>query len=1150
MSQTRLQRVLIANRGEIAVRIARSARRRGMHTVAVLTAAEQNSLLAHCCDEHVLVATPGVQAYLDAKALAEQAVKYRCDCLHPGYGFLAESPTLAQACTDAGLHWIGPDADHLELLGDKSRARQLAQSLGVPVLPGTTACDLDQALDFARQHGPMMVKAVAGGGGRGMRKVLSADALPPVWRRCASEALAAFGDAALYAEKLLTQARHIEVQILGDGRHAIALGDRDCSIQRRQQKLVELAPSPFVPASLRQALHNAAIDMATSIGYRGLCTFEFLIDLDPAGQSLDPGQPGQSTAEQPPWYFLEANPRIQVEHTITEAVTGLDLVELQFQVAEGKSLQELGFSDTDRAGRLTSPRAQGWAAQWRIYAETTGQDLTPKVATGLLAHCQWPTGSGVRIDSHVQAGHQQSADFDSLIGKLIVLVPGSPYVRVNDAPNADAETSAGIGMADDGWDDQRAQLSALWRSSRQALLETSLQGLSTNLVLLQCIANAPELGQTPISTAWLESDPALLQAIQAALSKVDASHPTHANPATGQTLVTQPSKVAERAPAIEQALQQGAELLRAPMAAKVVSICTDCSAGVTEAVVLSAMKMEHVLELPAGTRQAQALVAAGDYVEEGQALLLCWRDEHALEAAAVGPTMDLNRIRPDLQGLLSRLALVDDAARPQAIAKRHAQGGRSARENVADLCDPESFIEYGALTYAAQRRRRSVDDLMANTPADGLITGIGTVNGAIAGPARGRCAVMAYDFTVLAGTQGWRNHQKTDRILHIAHEQRLPVVLFAEGGGGRPGDVDMPIVAGLHTPSFRLFAALKGKVPVVSIVHGRCFAGNAALAGCADLIIATRRSNLGMGGPAMIEGGGLGIFSPEQIGPAQALAKAGVISLLVDDEAAAVAASKRYLSYFQCPELDAAQMAPHDNRLLRHLIPENRVRAYDIHAVIQALADPGSVLELKPDYGLGIVTALVRIEGLALGLIANNPRHLGGAIDAPAADKAAAFMTLCNDHGLPMLSLCDTPGFMVGPDAETQAQVRHSCAMFTAAAALNVPRMAVVIRKGYGLGAQAMAFGSFEAPLFTISWPTGEFGGMGLEGAVKLGYRKELEAISDLAARQARFEQLVAMYYEAGSALNMAAHLELDAVIDPADTRAWIVRGLRSAQGR
>lgn len=562
--------------------------------------------------------------------------------------------------------------------------------------------------------------------------------------------------------------------------------------------------------------------------------------------------------------------------------------------------------------------------------------------------------------------------------------------------------------------------------------------------------------------------------------------------------------------------------------------------------------MEHEVRAASGGRLGEIFFAVGETVDAG-ALLATIEPASgpAVPAtAATGradPSTGPGGLRTDLQRVQQRHASTLDSQRPEAVAKRRALGLRMARENIADLCDEGSFLEYGALAVAAQRSRRSEEDLIANTPADGMVTGIGSINGALFGPEASRAVVMAYDATVLAGTQGMRNHQKTDRLLGIALQNKLPVVLFAEGGGGRPGDTDMPIVAGLHVGTFASFARLNGRVPVVGVAAGRCFAGNAALLGCCDVIIATRGSNIGMGGPAMVEGGGLGVFKPEQIGPAAVQHGNGVIDVLVDDEAQAVAAARHYLSFFQGTV--PAFTAP-DAQALRGVVPENRLRVYDTLAAITGIADSGSVLALRTGFGQGIHTALARIEGRPVGLLANNPQHLGGAIDADAADKAARFMQLCNAHGLPLISLVDTPGFMVGPEMEAQAQVRHVSRMFIAAAHLRVPFFSVVLRKGYGLGAMAMTAGGFHAPAFTVAWPTGEFGAMGLEGSVKLGYRKELEAQPEGAQREALYEQLVARQYENGSALNMATTLEIDAVIDPAQTREWLLRGLQSARQR
>ncbi len=507
---------------------------------------------------------------------------------------------------------------------------------------------------------------------------------------------------------------------------------------------------------------------------------------------------------------------------------------------------------------------------------------------------------------------------------------------------------------------------------------------------------------------------------------------------------------------------------------------------------------------------------------------------------------DAETSRPDLVEALRRRDLTRDESRADVVAARHAAGRRTARENLADLCDDSTFVEYGALAIAAQRGRRGVDDLVRRTPADGLIAGTARVNTSLVGADRAHCAVLSYDYTVLAGTQGVMGHRKKDRLFDVIARRRLPVVFFAEGGGGRPGDTDQAMVAGLDVMAFALWAGLSGHVPRIGIASGRCFAGNAALLGCCDLIIATPDASIGMGGPAMIEGGGLGVVDADQVGPFDVQVQNGVIDIAAGDEAEAVRLARQALSFFQGPI--AAWEAP-DQRSLRDVVPETRRRAYDVHRAIEIIADSGSALELRPKFARGMVTVLARIEGHPVGIVANNPMHLAGAITSDAADKAARFLQLCEAFALPVLFLCDTPGIMVGPEAEKTGLVRHASRLFLAGAALTVPFMTVVLRKGYGLGAQAMAGGSFRAPLMTVAWPTAEFGGMGLEGAVKLAYRKELDAIADADARQARFDAMVADAYERGTALSTATYFEVDDVVDPAETRALVAAVILDPEG-
>jgi acetyl-CoA carboxylase carboxyltransferase component len=584
----------------------------------------------------------------------------------------------------------------------------------------------------------------------------------------------------------------------------------------------------------------------------------------------------------------------------------------------------------------------------------------------------------------------------------------------------------------------------------------------------------------------------------------------------------------------------GTVQLRAPMQGTIVSVDVVVGQQVRagqQVMLIESMKMHHAIEADASGAIDTLLVAVGQTVAEGEAVAMLAPGEVTVVEVVATVDDDPDRIRPDLAETLARHRFGHDEARPDAVARRRAVGRRTARENVADLVDPGSFVEYGPVVIAAQRRRRPVQELVERTPADGMIGGVGTVNGHLFDGHATRVVAMSYDYTVLAGTQGTQNHRKKDRLFEVAEQLRLPVVFFTEGGGGRPGDTDQTGVSGLDCLAFLYFAELSGLVPLVGVNAGYCFAGNAAILGCCDVVIATADSNIGMGGPAMIEGGGLGVFAPTEIGPIDVQRANGVVDIVVGDEAEAVQVAKQYLGYFQG---SVSQWEVPDQRLLRHVIPEDRKRSYDVRAVIEGMFDTGSVLELRRDFGLGMVTALARVEGRPVGVIANNPNHLAGAIDSPGADKAARFMQLCDAFDIPIVTLVDTPGMMVGPEVERTALVRHCTRLFVTGANVTVPMVSIVLRKSYGLGAQAMMGGSTKRPLACVAWPTGEFGGMGLEGAVRLGYRHELEAIADPVEREATFQQMVDRMYEHGKAVNAASHFEIDDVIDPVDSRRWI----------
>jgi len=587
--------------------------------------------------------------------------------------------------------------------------------------------------------------------------------------------------------------------------------------------------------------------------------------------------------------------------------------------------------------------------------------------------------------------------------------------------------------------------------------------------------------------------------------------------------------------------------LGSPLQGTVLIVDVEVGDQITEGqrvVLLESMKMEHEVLAPSGGVVTRVFIQVGQMVEQAENLFSFEKKETAARNDITNQEIDLAYVRPDLAETIERHDIGKDHRRKNAVEKRHEKGQRTARENIADLIDNGNFLEYGPLVIAPQRKRRSIEDLILNTPADGMVGGLAEINSDLFEADQTQCVVISYDYSVLAGTQGGQNHRKKDRLFEIAKKWKLPVIFFTEGGGGRPGDTDGLQVAGLDCLAFGLWADLSGHVPLVGITSGFCFAGNAAILGCCDVIIATEGANIGMGGPAMIEGGGLGTYHPSEVGPVEIQKANGVVDIVVQDEREAVQVAKKYLSYFQG---ETSDWDVQDQRTLRHLVPENRLRAYDIRKVINVLFDTDSVLELRKDFGIGIITSLVRIEGKPIGVIANNPNHLGGAIDADAADKASRFMQLCDSYDLPIISLCDTPGFMVGPEAEKTALVRHVSRMFVNARSVSVPTGTIVLRKAYGLGAQAMASGGFKFPMFTISWPTGEFGGMGLEGAVKLGYKKELEAIDNPQEREAAYQKLVDRMYQVGKGLSMADHFEIDDVIDPQDSRQWITAALRAA---
>ncbi|KXS13174.1 ClpP/crotonase [Gonapodya prolifera JEL478] len=994
--------ILIANRGEIALRIASAASSLNLRTVSVFSPDDSTSLHTRKTDAAIVKAAKSVNAV----------------AVHPGYGFLSESAELERRCKEEGVIFVGPRPEVFEVFGDKAKARELAMKCCVPTVPGTQrATTLDEAAWFAKGvfgskefkqgvYGGIIVKALFGGGGRGMRIVTTPDALADAYARCKSEAKAAFGRDEVYVEALLAKARHIEVQII--------------------------APAPYLHPALSDALGKASVNMAMEVGYEGLGTWEFLV----VGGEREDGK----------WFFIEANPRVQVEHTATEEILDVDLVstQLHFALNPPTALRDtvLGFGRQEDV-----PRPAGWAVQLRVNMEKVemvqGTLLWVSTAGGVLASFEPPSGRGTRVDHTGYSGYRTNPNFDPLLAKVILSSPrsllsdvfrGCTTVRFLRAVLTDP---AVVEMGD--------------RSGKAV-------GIHTRLI-------DDELDRLCKKAGWDGSTTA-----------VAVSKPLFFSTTVARSVQGPP----------------GTDPVVAPMQSTIVSIDVKVGDMVKkgqQVAVLNAMKMEHVAFAEVAGIVRNRRTRSGSHPS-------------------------------DLAETIRRHYNTMDEGRPDAVARRRKLNKRTARENIADLCDPGSFMECGGLVIAAQKARRSMEELQ--TDAGGwngyvstsvswmiaIFSGIGHVNGKHFEETRSRVMVFAYDYTVLAGTQGVFNHKKKDRMFQLAWEYPLPVVFYCEGGGGRPGDIEsLSNSGGLDILTFRHFGRLSGLVPMIGITTGYCFPGNTALLGTCDVIIATEGSKIGMGGPAMIEGGGLGVFKPTEVGPVEVQNFNGYV--LVKDGTEATATAKKYLSYFQGP---LREWRCADQRLLRSDIPENRLRTS---------FDEGSILELRPQWAVGMVTAFARIEGRAVGLLANNCTHLGGAIDADGGDKAARFMQLCDAYDIPIVSLCGTHGFMVGPEIPLGS-------FFT-----------IVLRKGYGLGAQAMCGGSFHGPLFTGR-------GMGLEGAVRLAYRNELAAIKDPQERLAAENAALAQLYESGKSLRAAESLNIDNVIDPAVSRKWIMSGLKA----
>ena len=1052
-------KLLIANRGEIAIRVMRAAAELGITTVAVAPEDDAGSLHTGKGDEFVSLEGIGAAAYLDIQQLVEVAKQTECDAVHPGYGFLSENADFAEQCEAAGITYVGPTVESLRLFGDKARARAAAVEADVPIIRGIDhAVSVEEAQTFFDTLGPdgsMMIKAIGGGGGRGSRAVTQSSDVAPSFERCEAEALAAFGNGDLYVEEYISQARHVEVQILGDGRGAVAhLHERECSAQRRFQKLVEIAPAPGLDESVRGSILEAAVRFASHVNYRNAGTFEFLVNEQTSSGSFA---------------FIETNARLQVEHTVSEEVTGVDIVKAQLRLSQGSTLEELGLGE--------SIPCRGYAIQARVCMESVAADGTVRPSSGVLSAYEPPSGLGIRTDGFGYGGYETSLNFDSLLAKVIGYSPTKDF--------ADAIT----------------------RTSR-ALSEFRIEGVETNISLLQNILNHADFATGAIHTRFVDEN--LEELI------TDSELPTFVRPSGYE-----PTEISQTS--AEKAIgPEGTIGLTAPMQGTIVGIDVNIGDHVVTGqvvAVVEAMKLQHDIRADRSGVVGAVSMAEGDVIREGYPIVFIYESDVEGDALQELGGLDLDQVRGDMQEVNEYIERTLDLAHPDQVNTLHDVGRLTPREIIFELMDPDSFMEFGPPA--------------AGSVEGGTVMGFGSINTEFVGEERGRTALVCSKNDFVHYTHG---HYRQEQVHELVSDWRLPFVFISEGEGTPVNTVG---TLGLDTSLFSDFAKLSGLVPLVGVNLGHCFGGNAALLGCCDVIIATKQSTIGMTGPAVVEANGLGSHSEVELGGTSFQASSGNVDIVVESDSEAIEKTKQYLSYFQGPVQDWE--AP-DQRRMRHIIPEDRVRAYDMRDIVETLADVGSVLEIRKDYGFGVITSFVRVEGQPMGVVANNPAHLAGAVDSPGADKAARFFQLCDAFDIPTVVFMDCPGIMVGPDHERTALVRHAVRLFNIGANCTMPMFGIMVRKAYGLGVQAMIGGASSIPLLTVAWPTAEFAGMNIDGAVKLSARRELQAIEDPEERKQAYEDRVARGYESARAINSGARY----VIDPAETRTYIARGMKS----
>lgn len=1112
-------RVLVCNRGEIAIRIAKAASLLGIESVGIHAAEDERSLHNAVCTRSVRLpaAASGdpVAAYLDAPSIVEIAKANQCDCVHPGYGFLSENAEFAELCAANDIKFIGPAPDALRLFGDKVAARTLAVELGIPVVPGSSApvADVAQARDLiaAELRYPVMLKAAAGGGGRGMRAVNSAAELPEALERCASEAGAAFGDSAVFIEQLVVNPKHIEVQVLADQHgHQLHLYERDCSVQQRNQKVLEIAPAPDLAGELRANMFADALKLVAASGYESAGTVEFLVE-----------------PETGRYYFIECNPRVQVEHTITEQITGFDIVEAQFRIAGGVSLAELGLPD-----QASVPVPNGFAIQARVVAQ----------GPGTLSAYKEPTGPGVRVDGCGYAGYTPPGQFDPLLAKVIG--------RSNSTGSYASALSRTLG----------------------ALNEFHLSGLPTNLPQLRLLLDNEQVVAGDARTTLIEG----------LSGAADTASPSSAGTPV-QFLEEHAGSVASRGTPIDlQATPMpelredvGQEAIRTPMAGAVVEVPVKVGERVAAGdtlLVLSAMKMETVVSAPcAGVIEELQPLSVNDSVASRQIFALLTPTNATGDTANEYGAQSWAPTLKEVETLRSLAAarFAADTEDPGVIRQRN-RGKLTCRERIDLLLDDNSFREVGSIAgFASYDEDGSI---AAFTPANS-VGGWGNIKGRTT-------IVCADDFTSRGGHADGAIGAKSGYLDRLAIEMCIPSVRLLDGssGGGsvaamvpeqkKSGESNAkessgaikagrPRVAGGggsflpgHLGS-TMYAEQLSTVPVVNLLLGSVVGIGAAKAVLGHFSVMVRDvAQLFVAGPPVVSHAMGYEVTKEELGGWHIHCKNGSVDNLAEDESQAMEMARRFLSYLPPSVYEAPPVVACSDPIERReeqlftIVPRKRTTTFDVRRAIELMADEGSFFEIGPLWATDQITGFVRFNGHPLGVIASDSQHTnGGALTADGCNKLKRHLDLCDLFHIPVLNLVDNPGFAVGIEHEINSTIRRGGEWMVAFAQVSVPIFTVVMRRSFGVAGNNYATPR-SRPSTRVIWPAADTGGIPPEGGIEAAYKRQLAEAEDPVALKA---ELMARIESARGPVGPLNRFQMEEMIDPRDTRRYICEWVERA---